>query len=335
MRGRAQADALAEQAVPPTEAAADDPTPAATDITKRALVAYSHGSEAWARTVLDFTSQLRGLGIDADVDLYHKHDPGVNWTTFGPHRIEDYEFVLLAVSADFKKRWDGRNDPSTGAGTVREANVLKSLFNDNQQAFYEKVKIVVLPAATVGDIPSELKGPVQHFVIEEITEAALEDLIRTLTGQPAYPRPPLGAVPALEPLAAGVTAGTDSSPGLGIVAKLLIEELEVSVDVIKNALREGSYWVALWGLPSQRWRERRNRERVAHEGESLDKPVRDAYRKIDEINHRTQRRQAEVQPGAILEDGQGLDLTDGDRAYLRAHLGVIQHAIDTLSGASS
>jgi hypothetical protein len=197
------------------------------------------------------------------------------------------------------------------------------------------VKIVVLPGATVGDIPAELKGPVLHFVIEEITEAALEDLLRTLTGQPAYPRPPLGTVPALEPLAAGVTAGRDSSTALGIVAKLLIEELEVSVDMINTALREGSYWLATWGLPSRRWQERPNRERIAHERESLDKPVRDAYRKIDEINHCAQRRQAEIQPGAILEDGQGLDLTDGDRAYLRDHLGVIQHAIDTLSGASS
>jgi hypothetical protein len=142
-------------------------------------------------------------------------------------------------------------------------------------------------------------------------------------------------VPALEPLAAGVTAGRDSSTALGSVAKLLIEELEVSVDMINTALREGSYWGATWGLPSRRWGERANRERVAHERESLDKPVRDAYRKIDEINRGAQRRQAEVQTGAILEDGQGLDLTDGDRAYLRDHLGVIQHAIDTLSGASS
>jgi hypothetical protein len=333
MSGREQAAALAEQGVPPIEAAADDPAPVAAYAAKRALVSWSHGDDAWTETILEFTSKLRGLGIDADVDLFHAHDADVNWTTYGPQAIEDYDFVLLAVSANFKQRWEGRNDPSTGAGTVREANVLKTLFNEDQGAFYRKVKVVVLPGTTTSDIPSELKAAVQHFEIDPITEAALEDLLRTLTGKPAYPRPPLGEVPALEPVIPGGGSGT--SPSLGVVARLLIEELEISIDMIGNALQDGACWAAPWELPSPRWRERENRERIAQEGEALDKPVRDAYRKINEINQRTRTRQGEVQVGAVLEEGQGLDLTAKDRKYLRDHLGVITHAIGVLRGLAS
>jgi hypothetical protein len=62
--------------------------------------------------------------------------------------------------------------------------------------------------------------------------------------------------------------------------------------------------------------------------------VRDAYRKINEINQRVVVRQGEVQAGAVLHDGQGLGLTPGDQSYLRDHLGVVVHAIDALRGAA-
>lgn len=333
MRGRAEAAALATQGVTPVEAAAEDPTPVETPAAVRTFVSWSHGDNTWTETILEFTSKIRGLGIDADVDLFHAHDADVNWTTYGPQAIEDYDFVLLTVSRAYKERWEGRNDPSTGAGTAREANALKALFNVNQQAFYRKVKVVVLPGATMDDIPSELKAAVQHFEIAQITEAALEDLLRTLTGKPAYPRPPLGEVPALEPRTSSVREG--ASPDLGVVSKLLIEELEISVDMIGDGLQDGACWAAPSKLPSLRWGEGANRERIAQAGEALDKPVRDAYRKINEVNERTCRRQGEAQAGAVLEDGQGLDLTAKDREYLRNHLGVITRAIDALRNAAS
>ena len=76
---------------------------------------------------------------------------------------------------------------------------LKTLFDEDQNAFYRKVKIVILPGATTDDIPSELKAAVQRFEITAIDEPGLEDLLRTLTGQPAFVPPPVGRVPLLPP----------------------------------------------------------------------------------------------------------------------------------------
>ena len=60
-------------------------------------------------------------------DLLHLHDPDVNWDTFGSTAIEDCGFVLIPFSAAYRERWEQKNDPTVGAGGVREANVLKGL----------------------------------------------------------------------------------------------------------------------------------------------------------------------------------------------------------------
>jgi hypothetical protein len=224
IKGRQEGAVLDAPAVAPSTprqnaAAASEPEPedatSKRDSAPTAFVTWAHGDTLWQKTIADFTVRLRQLGIPADVDLFELHNPNVNWATYGPGAIQDNEFVILAVSQAYKERWDGTNAPSTGAGAAREANVLKGLFNEDQHAFYRKVKIVILPGATKADIPAELKAAPQHFRIESISDAALEDLLRTLTGQPAFPRPALGELPVLPPkfLAAGPEeAGEETTP---------------------------------------------------------------------------------------------------------------------------
>lgn len=172
-----------------------------------AFVTWAHAHPSWEQTVFAFVQGLRKLGVDADVDLFARHDPGVNWTTFGPSAIARSDYVLLAVSDDFKRRWEGTNDPTEGAGAAREANVLKSMFNDDQARFQRMVKIVVLPGASEDDIPAELKASVLRFEIASFDQDGLEHLLRTLTGHPAYLRSQVGPLPALPPR--GATASGD------------------------------------------------------------------------------------------------------------------------------
>jgi hypothetical protein len=103
------------------------------------------------------------------------------------------------VNAAYKERWEARNDPRTGAGVAREANVLKALFNDNQEYFLRKIKLVLLPGATTDDIPIELRAVVQRFKVTTVDGHGLEDLLRTLTGRPEFVAPPLGKLPLLPP----------------------------------------------------------------------------------------------------------------------------------------
>jgi hypothetical protein len=183
----------------------DPPNPAT-------FISWAHGDEIWTKTVATFAMELRRHGVKADVDLFHLDEQRIDWTTYGPRAIEDSEFVLIAVSPTYKERWEGRNDPSQGAGAAREANVLKTLFDSNQQEFKRKVKVVLLNDAAPSEIPSELHAAIQHFHIRSLDLAGLEDLIRNLTQQPRLKPNPVGAIPLLPPTLLGGGESTIAAP---------------------------------------------------------------------------------------------------------------------------
>jgi hypothetical protein len=213
MNGRKLGAALTAEALAPPASLPESPAPiptgqeasaepveeATSTVAPSAFVSWAHSGQQWQKTIGDFTVHLRQLGIAADVDLFEAHNPQVNWATYGPNAIERNEFVIIAVNAAYRERWEANNNPHLGSGAAREANVLKGLFNRDQDAFYRKVKIVILPGANTDYVPAELLAAPQRFEIKEISANGLEDLIRTLTGQPAFPRPAVGQIPVLPP----------------------------------------------------------------------------------------------------------------------------------------
>ncbi len=177
-----------------------------------AFVSWAHDDESWQRAIARFVLKLRDFGIDADVDLFHMHDVDVNWATYGPLAIEDNDFVLIAVSHRYKDRWEGRSDPRTGAGAVREANVLRAIFDEDRREFQRKVKLVLLPGATPDDIPRELRTAVPHFRVDTFDRLGLEDLLRMLTCRPILPINPVGEVPLLPPTLLGTAPSHSRTP---------------------------------------------------------------------------------------------------------------------------
>jgi hypothetical protein len=184
-----------------------------------AFVSWSHDAtelessdSEWRDDVVEFTTLLRTEGgIDADVDAYHLSDTDIDWTRFGPLRIQQSDYVLVVVNRAWKERWEGTNDPTTGAGAAAEANALLSLFATDQAEFRRKVKLVLLPGVGDDVVPTGLHG-VARFRLDELSAGSLEDLIRTLTGQPRYIRPDVGALPIFPPVPLG-SAETGSSHG--------------------------------------------------------------------------------------------------------------------------
>jgi hypothetical protein len=147
---------------------------------------------------------LRGFGIDAEVDLHHLSERGVDWTRFGPRAIVERDWVIVALSPAWRDRWEGVNAPTVGAGAVAEADALRSVFAENQQAFRDKVVLVTLPsmAGAGAIVPTGLHG-VQRFTITGFELEPLAALLRLLTGQGEYPPAPLGQIPQLPPAVAG------------------------------------------------------------------------------------------------------------------------------------
>ncbi|GGU72798.1 hypothetical protein GCM10010178_75420 [Lentzea flava] len=165
-------------------------------------------TQAWRATVHRFAELLHHIGVDADLDLYHQHEP-VDWSTFCLQRMEDADRIVVAVSSGWKLAFSGRNPLSRGA--EYELKHLRGLLMREPELFQRKVIVVVLPGATTDDIPPSLHC-VPHFVVDPAVPASAVDLEHQLLGQPMYTKPEVGE-PRLRELA---RAGDP-----GIVAELL------------------------------------------------------------------------------------------------------------------
>ncbi|HEX6752547.1 MAG TPA: HEAT repeat domain-containing protein [Solirubrobacterales bacterium] len=177
-----------------TESAGDPVRPTA-------FVSYAQGGGDWQKTVFQFTTALRRVGgIDAELDLFHGSDHR-QWTTFGPNLIDKSDFTLVAVDPAYKRRWEGEEAEGVGAGAAREAAAIKAIFERSQDEALRRVKVVLLPGSNEGDIPSDLFGFSERFVISAFDSAGLETLLRSLWEKPAFPKPALGPIPVLPPLA--------------------------------------------------------------------------------------------------------------------------------------
>jgi hypothetical protein len=214
-----------DQAQPPrlagSESATREQAPASHPT---AFITWAHADVDWERTIARFAFRLRDLGIDADVDLFHLDEQAVNWATYGVSAIDGVDFVLVATSLAYKERWEGTNDPHTGAGAAREANALKALFDRDQDAFRRRVKVVLLPGSSPEDVPTELFSATTRFPFASLEDEAFEPLLRTLTGQPAFPLPPVGAIPVLPPRFARRSDKSDQASSDDLRERL--EELE-------------------------------------------------------------------------------------------------------------
>lgn len=172
-----------------------------------ALISWAHTNPGWSDEqtrlrqdhVLRLAAELRQSGIDVDLDLFHLSE-SVDWTRWGPQQVEANDFVLVVVSERWRAAWEGTGDPTRGAGAVAEADALQSLFATDQSKFLNKVRPVLLPAATDSDIPRGLHGvPRYHFTPGDVDQ--LQVMVRALTGQPEFAPTPLGPLSVLPPVA--------------------------------------------------------------------------------------------------------------------------------------
>jgi hypothetical protein len=183
-----------------------------------AVVLWAHSDPAWDAdqktewrdSVLSFTHLLREYGIDAELDLFQGHKP-IDWARFGPRAIEESDFVLVAVSETWRRAFDGKTGPAENAGALGEANTLRGIFARDPAIFQRRVILVLLPGHDASEIPLELTATATRVEVRSLSSEGIEELLRVLHDRPAYPKPPVGPVPSLEPRYVGQFS---DSPGL-------------------------------------------------------------------------------------------------------------------------
>jgi hypothetical protein len=186
----------------------DTPTPTA-------FISWAHSHSTWSKEqtsnwesqVAAFAALLRRLGIRAEVDLFHLDEP-IDWTRYGPQQIQSAKFTLVLMSEAWAERWSGANSPREGAGAAAEADTLRGLFARDQDAWQRRVILVMFPEVGSDVVPLDLQR-VARVPVDPSDPDSFDGVIRMLTGQPRYPKPPVGEIPVL-----GAAPGYDTPVAL-------------------------------------------------------------------------------------------------------------------------
>jgi hypothetical protein len=200
-----------------------------------AFVSWAHSHPTWTpEQTSDWESQVaafaamlrRRFGIRADVDLFHL-DETVDWTRYGPQQIQEAKFTLVVMSKAWAERWAGTNSPCVGAGAAAEADTLRGLFSQHQENWQRRVVVVMFPDVDTSVVPADLQRATRVSV-DPVDADSFEGLIRLLTDQPRYPKPPVGEIPVFE-------AANDYGQSLALMTlRERLAEIEKRKGQIKN-----------------------------------------------------------------------------------------------------
>jgi hypothetical protein len=165
----------------------------------RVFICYAHDSPAHIHLVREFAEFLRIAGIDAHLDRWYEGGRQ-DWQRWMTIQILAADFVIVIASPVCKLVGDGRNRPDERRGLWAEMNLLRELYLAPSGAWPSRMLPVVLPGSSVDDIPLFLQPrAADHYVLDEVSTVAADRLLRHLTGQQPYDKPPLGPLPPLSP----------------------------------------------------------------------------------------------------------------------------------------
>jgi len=201
-----------------------------------AIISWAHADEHWQDTVLEFATKLRLVGgVDADLDLWHLTDHQ-NWTTFGPTAIRDSDFVLVAISPAYRSAWEGTNAAGMNTGAAVEAAAIKAIHAIDHNVFRRRVKVVLLPGASLDDVPADVRMMAEYFHLDTFDKQGLEGLLRSIYGEPLHLRPPLGPLPLLPPRFVKDVSGALAGGGVEPPSVELGAHRPDDIDVLTNRL---------------------------------------------------------------------------------------------------
>ena len=78
----------------------------------KVFISYSHDSLEHAQHALELAERLRKDGIDAQLDQYVAGTPAEGWPRWMLDRLDWVDFVLVACTETYYRRFRGHEDPA-------------------------------------------------------------------------------------------------------------------------------------------------------------------------------------------------------------------------------
>jgi hypothetical protein len=151
------------------------------------FISYSHDSGSHDDTVLHLAGRLCEDGIDARLDRYIEAPPE-GWPRWVARQIDECDFVLCVCTAEYRKSFEGRNDPARGLGVNQEGFlILQDLYDHGNRSRRYIPVVFDRPHRAKDLVPGALRAFQRYALPDEY-----ECLHRRLTRQPALPPPRVG-----------------------------------------------------------------------------------------------------------------------------------------------
>jgi Phosphorylase superfamily/SEFIR domain len=162
----------------------------------KVFISYSHNlhSATYRDQILELADRLVNDGIDCNIDQYEESPP-LGWQRWMLNEMENADFVLIACSEEYNRRFRGNEVQGKGKGGTWEGGVIIQELYDAQGQNSKFIPIVLNPQDS-NFIPSPLRSATNYRLQNN---DGYELLYRRLTNQPETRKPQLGKLQTLAP----------------------------------------------------------------------------------------------------------------------------------------
>lgn len=161
----------------------------------KVFISYSHDSEEHKDRVFDLSERLRSEGIHCHIDQYEM-SPAEGWPRWMRNRIREADFVLVACTATYERRFEGNEQTGCGAGAKWEGTIITQELYESEGRNKKFIPVAFSPE-DARYIPIEMRSGTWYIID---TEKGYEELYRHLTGQPRTIKGELGKLRSLPTL---------------------------------------------------------------------------------------------------------------------------------------
>ena len=149
------------------------------------------------------------------LDRYVHPAPEEGWPLWMDRNLDEAQFVLLICTEAYRRRVMGQEEPGEGLGVRWEGRLIYNrIYNDRPSG--SRFIPILLTGSEPAHIPNPVQGHIRYRIAAfDISDPGYEGLYRHLTGQPATPRPDLGALSHPAPETTTATLLGPSAPSGG------------------------------------------------------------------------------------------------------------------------
>jgi nucleoside phosphorylase len=162
----------------------------------KVFISYSHNIQSpdYKDRILMLANRLLEDGIDCNIDQY-EDSPPEGWQRWMLNQVERANFVLIACSEEYDRRFRGNETYGKGKGATWEGGVIIQELYDAQGQNSKFIPITINPE-DANFIPNPLRSATNYRLQND---DGYESLYRRLTSQPRNRKPQLGKLQTLAP----------------------------------------------------------------------------------------------------------------------------------------